>query len=336
VPLPDRDAWSYQQDGLLAVGVHTQLPRYGEDAEPLLAHHVPTGQGMIGVFDGSGGSGAAVAHTSALGTKRSGAWVGARVARSTVEKWFRDTVAEQVPLDVESLHQRLVAALCARRSPTKSKIVGTMRRELPTTMAAVHYACTGKVAECRVLWAGDSRAYTLSHQDGLHALSRDHTVETDALEQLRQDPPMTNVICADRPFEIESRTLKLILPTLLVVATDGFFGYVDTPAQFECHLLGTLRQASDGQNWAERLVTLVKSYSADDASLAIVALGYRDFRSMQADFLRRAEEVITSYGRLPDAADKDNDIRRQWQVRTWDSYRQGYEIWLRACTEGTV
>lgn len=315
--------------------MHTQLPGYGEDAEPLFAHHTQTKQGIIGVFDGSGGSGAAVAHTSARGTRRSGAWVGARVAKDTTENWFRDTVTDRAPLDVESLRQRLVTALCARRSPTRSKIVGTMRRELPTTMAAVHYARTGKWADCRVLWAGDSRAYTLSHNDGLLALSRDHTVETDALEQLLQDPPMTNVICADRPFEIESRALKLFLPTLLVVATDGFFGYVDTPAQFECHLLRTLQQATDGQDWAERLAVRVKSYSADDASLAVVALGYPNFRGMRADFRRRTEQVIDSYGRQPPTA-AGNDIRRQWQVRTWDSYRQKYETWLQAGTEGTV
>ncbi|MFE0024489.1 protein phosphatase 2C domain-containing protein [Amycolatopsis sp. NPDC059021] len=332
-PREDRQAWCHESDGVLAIGVQTQLPGYGEDAEPLLLHHVPTGEGLIGAFDGAGGAGAAMAYRSPQGKRRSGAWVGARVARAEVQKWFHTVARGQGPYDVELLRRHLHATLAQWRSPTRSKIVGTMRRELPTTMAAVLYRPRGSVVDCQVLWAGDSRAYVLAHNTGLHPLSRDHTVETDALEQLLQDPPMTNVICADRHFEIETRQVALDLPTVLVCATDGFFGYVATPAQFEWHLLNTLQQADNGLDWAKRLAGRVVSYSADDASLSLVASGYRDFRTLRAGFSRRADYVFRSYSGPPvGTVGQDGGLRR-WQAETWDKYRPNYELWLRQVDE---
>jgi serine/threonine protein phosphatase PrpC len=332
-PGGDRQVWCHESDDVLAVGVQTQLSGCGEDAEPLLLHHVPTGEGLIGTFDGSGGSGAAMAYRSPRGKPRSGAWVGARVARAGVQEWFRANTPGHGPYDVAPLRRHLHTTLTRWRRPTRSKIVGTMRRELPTTMASLLYRPHGSVVDCQVLWAGDSRVYALAHDTGLHALSRDHTVETDALEQLRQDPPMTNVICADRDFEIETHPITLAAPTVLLCATDGFFGYVDTPAQFERHLLSTLQHADNGLDWAERLSGRVMSYSADDASLSLVALGYRDFHALRASFRRRTDDVLRFYSGPPvDPADQDGG-RRRWQAETWDRYRPGYERWLRPVGE---
>lgn len=328
-----RTLWHHQGDGILAIGVHAPLPGHGEDAEPMLVHHTLSSQGIIGVFDGSGGSGAAPAYQSCDGAWRSGAWVGARVARATVEEWFRTRVQRDAPYDVQSLRQQCRSSLASRPRRRPSKIVGTMRRELPTTMAAVRYELREPRLGCQVLWAGDSRAYLLAHETGLHALSRDHTVETDALEQLLQDPPMTNVICADRDFEIESRTLMLTLPAVLVVATDGFFGYVDTPAQFECNLLTALAQADDAVDWARRLATAVQQYSGDDATLVAVALGYPGFVELRSRFLRRTQDITRWYDQTPAAAESDAATRRRWQFETWERYRPGYELWLEPAGE---
>ncbi|MET9732518.1 hypothetical protein ABZZ79_18275 [Streptomyces sp. NPDC006458] len=150
-----------------------------------------------------------------------------------------------------------------------------MRRQLPTTLAAVHYHVPegGSEVRLRPLWAGDSRAYLLTPDAGLQVLTRDHTHESDTLELLRSDPPMTNVVCADRDFEIDSHPLTHRLPCVLVVATDGFFGYVHTPADFEAVLLRGLHEAGTVGEWADLIRRDVESYTADDASLALVALG---------------------------------------------------------------
>ncbi len=154
-----------------------------------------------------------------------------------------------------------------------------------TTLAALRFRVTSGELACRALWAGDSRAYLLSERTGLHAVTRDHTLETDTLELLRSDPPMTNVAAADRDFVVDSQLMTRSLPCVLLAATDGFFGYVETPAHFECVLVGTLAGAGSATEWADHIRQQVQRYTGDDASLALVAVGYRDCAELRS--LRR-------------------------------------------------
>src|SRR4051794_25131780 len=56
--------WSEDQD-VQMLGVWTEKRTgLGEDAEPTMLHHFPSGRGMIGVYDGLGGSGARHAGTT--------------------------------------------------------------------------------------------------------------------------------------------------------------------------------------------------------------------------------------------------------------------------------
>ncbi|MEU8365028.1 hypothetical protein AB0C27_54335 [Nonomuraea sp. NPDC048882] len=343
--------WHYRDEGVMAVGVWTERrDGRGEDAEPLFAHRFAAAEGIVGVFDGLGGSGAGAACELRDGTRRSGAWVGSRLVRSGVLSWFMDgaartafadgearetatdgaaqktaqkTARKTVADETESLRTRLVEVLADVPAPPRGKIVSRMRRWLPTTMAAAHYRLGGEQAECRVLWAGDSRAYALSRGGGLQALTRDHTDETDSLQQLVQDPPMTNVICADQEFTIEEHVLLLPLPCVLVCATDGFFGYVETPAHFECHLLSTMRAAADEREWAERLARQVSGYTADDASLSLAALGYAGFAELRESFAPRSLEMEAHYPLVRPPA--EDAVAREWRARTWEDYRPDYE-----------
>jgi hypothetical protein len=214
-----------------------------------------------------------------------------------------------------------------------------MRRALPTTLAAVAYRLGDHTVRCRSLWAGDSRAYVLLPTSGLHALTRDHTAEEDALDQLRQDPPMTNVVCADRPFTIEAQPPhsygEFPLPCVLLSATDGFFGYVHTPAHFEHLLLNTLAHARDMADWADRLRTQVQGFTADDASLSLAALGFDSFPQIAEAFRVRHDAVTETYAKtFPERYGHDprvprgRDPLRYWQEQTWATYRPGYERYM--------
>ncbi|GAA3843038.1 hypothetical protein GCM10023083_87270 [Streptomyces phyllanthi] len=347
-PVPQR-IWRETREGLLALSVWTErVPGRGEDADPFVAHHWHSAQGLLAVFDGSGGAGAAPVWQASDGTSRTGAWAGARVARLATDCWFREVATGGEPADPESLREYLRYFL-ASAPQRRSKIGGTMRRQLPTTLAAVHYrlAASPDELELQPLWAGDSRAYVLRPDTGLQVLTRDHTRESDALELLRTDPPMTNLVCADREFEIDSRRLTCRLPCVLVAATDGFFGYVHTPADFESLLLRTLDEARHEDEWADRIRREVQSYTADDASIAVLALGYRGFEELRGTFAARLQEVTERYVRTrprgldrlaPGAADEPSAVPqdpaelsarvRDWQNRTWHAYRSGYETHL--------
>ncbi|MFG2602025.1 serine/threonine protein phosphatase [Streptomyces sp. NPDC048514] len=354
-PVPQR-IWCVDHDqmGLLALSVWTErMPGRGEDADPFVAYHLGSDQGMLAVFDGSGGAGAAPVWQASDGESRTSAWVGARVARLATDVWFHDVAADGEPATPETLREYLRFFL-GYAPQRRSKISGTMRRQLPTTLASVHYRLVGTrdrpELELRPLWAGDSRAYVLRSRSGLQVLTRDHTRESDALELLRTDPPMTNLVCADREFEIDGRSLTHPLPCVLVAATDGFFGYVHTPADFETLLLRTLHQAGTVGEWADLIRREVQAYTADDASLAVVALGYRGFKDLREHFAARLDEMTERYVRtrprgLDDhsspaggagpgpahAPDDPGDLParvRAWQDSTWHAYRAGYETHL--------
>ncbi len=340
-PAPPRLAWGADRAQLRAVSVWTErVPGRGEDAEPFVAHHWSTGQGLLAVFDGSGGAGAAPAWQAPDGTSRTSAWVGARTARLATECWFHDVTRDRQEVEPQSLHSYLKYFL--DKAPQRhSKIGGTMRRQLPTTLAGVHYqVAVGEAeVELRPLWAGDSRAYAMLPESGLHVLTRDHTRENDALELLRSDPPMTNLVCADRDFAIDTHNVVLPLPCVLVAATDGFFGYVHTPADFEHLLLRTLQQAGSATEWAHLLRREVESFTADDASLALTTLGYASFDDLRSRFTTRLERLTDqqSQGRpsvltaTPDpAADPYETAARvkAWQDQSWQAYRHDYESYL--------
>ncbi len=322
---PSHLTWSACDDRLQALAVWTERrPGHGEDAEPLAAYHRPTGNGLLAVFDGSGGSGAAPAWRAPEGPTYTGAWVGARLARLAAEIWFQRVVVSDEPDTPERLKYCLKRMLDAAPKTARSKITGSMRRVLPTTLAAVRYHLGDDGVRWQALWAGDSRSYALLPRSGLHALTRDDTHEDDTLAQLRQDPPMTNVICADRDFTLSVQHGVFREPCVLLSATDGFFGYVHTPAQFECVLLETLKQARDVGDWAELLRKAIQPTTGDDASLSLVALGFEEFPQLRRAFDERHDSVVRSEYRQVPLQDGEDAVRH-WQDRTWQSYRSEYE-----------
>ncbi|MGW5849659.1 serine/threonine protein phosphatase [Streptomyces sp. NPDC055254] len=323
-----RKIWGHGTTGLHAVAVWTErVPGRGEDAEPLLAYHLPTQRGLIGVFDGSGGSGSSPAWQAPDGTQRTNAWVGSRVARLATDCWFQEVTTAGEEADSAYLKGYL-DYFHAQAPQRRSKIVGRMRRQLPTTLAAIAFRLRPGRLEGQALWAGDSRAYLLDPQAGLQVLTRDHTEVSDALELLRSDPPMTNTVGSDRDFFVQEHAFEFALPCVLLTATDGFFGYVHTPADFEDTLLSTLRDANCETEWAELIRRSVEGYTADDASLGLIALGYKDFAHLRSAFAAR-QGFIAGFCRKnrPTSTDPAYAVRA-WQDGTWHDYRTGYEAYL--------
>ncbi len=308
-----------------AVGVWSEKRvGLGEDAEPLLLHNSAGNVGLLAVFDGVGGAGAASAGRSWLGNDRTGAWVGSRVARAATEEWFAHVAHEQVQ-SAESLRLHLIARLAEMWRSRRRKIVGSMRRELPTTVAALSYQATDDVVHWTALWAGDSRSYLLQSDAGLQQLTTDDAGVTDALALLIDDPPMTNYVCADRPFRINSAQDDASLLAVLVCATDGFFGYLDTPAAFEYVLLNTLSAAESVADWCRRIGDCVTGYTGDDASMALVAFGWSAFADLRAQFANRLAFIESEHWEpvRQSANDRVNYVASR--ERSWEGYRDSYE-----------
>lgn len=318
--------WQRFTSRLLTVGVWTEKSAgRGEDAHPLVLHNWRTYRGLTAVFDGLGGAGAGRAGHSADGVERSGAWVAAHSARGLVEEWFLATHEREAACDPVELRDHLAGRLSELKGTGRRKILGTMRRELPTTFAGIAYEVDGTDVRWQALWAGDSRCYLLDPFAGLQQLTRDDTESDDALTLLVEDPPMTNVVNAGGTFVVNEHRGSVGMPCLFVTATDGFFGYLDTPAEFEHVLLDTLVESADAADWGHRLAERVASYTGDDASLSAVAFGFTDFGHLREAFTRRAHVVLVGHVEPVRHVADDRDAFVAERADSWRRYREHYE-----------
>jgi serine/threonine protein phosphatase PrpC len=325
--------WDYATELVQVAAVWTEkIKGRGEDAPPTALSHC-AGRGVLAVYDGVGGAGARSVGSTPDQQEVSGAFVASRIAHFALEDWFV-TSGEQRPItDSAGLDSVILAGLRGTGIAPGSKVIGTIVRHLPTTLAAIEYELTAGGLNLVARWAGDSRAYVLDPAEGLHVVTRDDTGETDALNQLANDPPMTNMICADRPFRINEFPLIDVIqpPTVILCATDGFFHYVKTPAHFEYLLLDTMNMAASLHEWAARLAEHAQGSSKDDASLVIAAFGYHSFLDMQQAFAQRGHAVAEKY---IDPLYKPGTRRKQRQQPAtrqslWEEYRIGYEKLIR-------
>ncbi len=320
VPRGQARLWHHDERGFTALGVWTErVADHGEDADPLVLYKRSTGHGMVSVFDGVGGAGRAAAGRTTDGRVRTQAWVASRRVRALAEEWF---VLAQTGTGLgEHIAERLPTPAGGR-----TRVRGTIHREFPTTVAGLEFVVDGHEVRWHALWAGDSRCYVAEPGPGLQQLSRDDTDSSDALDLLVQDPPMTNMVSAGRAFALNMWTGSAPLPCLLVCATDGFFGYVPTPALFEHVLWDTLVGSHDVVHWASQLAERVRGYTGDDASLAVVALGFSGFGELRSAFRDRAAHLNTEHADVMDRVpDGDPAALAAARERSWHRYRPAYE-----------
>ncbi|MGW0516125.1 protein phosphatase 2C domain-containing protein [Crossiella sp. NPDC003009] len=315
--------WHHVEGTFIAVAVWTErIAGEGEDADPLVLFHRPSASGLLAVFDGVGGAGRALAGRTPSGRARTHAWLASRRVRGLVEEWFASNSADISPEALtRHISGRLATGVLQRR-----RMRGRLRRELPSTFAGlVFHSARGQIS-WHVLWAGDSRCYVAEPRAGLQQLSADDTEAADALALLLQDPPMTNMVHAGGSFAINRWRGVAQAPCVLITATDGFFGYVGTPAEFEHLLWETLLAARDAMDWSALLAERVNSYTKDDASIAIVALGFADFAALRASFPCRFDRLRTEHAEpMRRATSKGRAALVETREHSWLAYRDGYE-----------
>lgn len=311
------------------LGVWTEKrPGLGEDAEPTLLLRRSTRTGSIGVYDGLGGAGARSLGHSRDGRSISSAFAASRLAHLAVREWFVEGRDKKVPLE-----GRLREVFDGARPPGVLKVRGTMTKQLPTTIAMIDFE-PGERGGFRATarWAGDSRCYLLSPGLGLQQLSVDDSDENDPLLTLLADQPLTNQLAAGFPFQLHEQVVdRPAAGCMLLCATDGFFGYVASPAMFEYHLLRALAQAGNPHDWGGRLADWRHGTSGDDASLALVALGFDDFRGLRDGFRDRLDRLHREHAdplRRLEEADLDEAERDRrlddFREGSWARYRETY------------
>ena len=278
--------------------------------------------GMAAVFDGCGGSGARQHRDYA---DHSEAYMASRLCAGAVYECMQrnfpcnDSTEQFVQeMLVTAINDRLKSNI-PLESPSGIKISGL--RTLPSTMAAVLIrTCNDGSLEVSPIWAGDSRVYILD-ATGISQLTIDDSNQPDPMEGLYDDGTLTNVLCADKPIKLNCRTIHIRPPFMVIAASDGCFGYVSTPMEFEGMILHTMLESCNIAQWEDNMQKLIASFAGDDHTLLLASFGFGSFEAIQKSFSGRYDELRKTYlETVWETPWEDRNIRR----RLWADYRKNY------------
>ena len=293
---------------------------------------------VAAVFDGSGGIGSRkypkyMDHT--------GAYMASRAVSGALHDWFHESMEKSKEKSMESSGSGLAKGreaaaqmkeymLRAMRVVGKyggetSRIFGTMVKDFPTTAAIAVVRDTEDGTEIQCFWAGDSRVYLLD-RNGLAQLTEDDLEGKNAMSNLQSDGALTNVVSLDSSFEIHySRPLRFREKEAysIFAASDGCFGYVPTPMDFEDLLLGTLEESQSVNSFERKLDENIRSIAGDDYSLAWISFGYGDYPQMK-EVLKARRQLLQKDYIQPMVEDSSLEM----QEKLWTKYRVSYERFM--------
>lgn len=294
-------------------------PGSGEDSYFYMAKEE---EAIFGVFDGCGGSGAR-RYDKLQG--KTGAFMASRVIAGAVKDWFVSPCAfhEGKP-DLEALQtlMRTYLDLCKEQGDSASAIKGKLMLAFPTTAAIVMYVLHEGRLTAHCVWAGDSRCYKLD-ASGLMQLTEDDNGEQDAFENLTTDGVLTNVISAAKEIRLHTKQIELREPCFLFAATDGCFGYLSTPMEFEYLLLDTLLLSASAEDWERRIDEVLQTVAGDDYTLCGAPFGFGGFERLKAAMGARHAALYEKYIR------DIEDMTREEKRALWQDYAPHYTAHLR-------
>lgn len=278
-----------------------------EDSYAIGAHDKTV---LLSVFDGCGGSGAKVYETYGGHT---GAYLASRIASGVTYDWFQN---EELP---ELLEKHLENALQTykKNSRSNSGIRSSMAKDFPTTAVIANCQIEATQVEVEYLWCGDSRGFLLT-ADGLKQITVDDVQRTCDEPDMRSDGIMTSICSASKPFHLHEKKICYAVPCIVITATDGCFGYVESPIHFEILLLDTLLQSYSIEEWREKIFDILKRISADDYTLCLAGFGYADFDELKSAFKERHEFLMREY------LSKWNNSPEEQQRKMWLEYATDY------------
>lgn len=290
-----------------------KIPNNGEDAYLFSANSCAA---VVGAFDGCGGSGAK-RHAKLQG--KTGAYAASRIVSGTVKDWFSEC-GENNSLESEYvIKQRIKERLqiCHNAVGEESKLVSPIVKVFPTTAAFALFREEKEKVHVDYFWAGDSRVYLLN-SDGLAQLSVDDLSVPDAMENLYDDGVMTNVISKSKDFTIHHGRVAMDKPGIVFAATDGCFGYVSSPMEFEYMLLETLMDSNSISEWERKLSGAIGKVAGDDYTLSGIAIDHGTFEVLHANYINRANRLYSEY------ISKMNSQDREGKSDLWNRYKHNY------------
>lgn len=284
--------------------------------------------GMIGVFDGCGGAGAR-RHDYYSG--KTEAYMASRLCAGAFYDAFRNHCPLKMPVDEFAQQVLKTAAVeqLKRFQPPQDAgapvLRGSMVRTLPSTAAvAITQLLEDGSVKVSALWSGDSRVYILDQQ-GLAQLTVDDASVKDPMLNIYEDGVLRNLFASDRPVRLNCREVVVQPPFMVLTATDGCYGYVSTPMEFEGLLLQTLLGASSVAEWESTLADTIGSFAGDDHTMCLAAFGYQSFSQLQRSMEPRMQYLWENY--IQPLRDVPVE-QREPRFALWAYYKHDYARYL--------
>lgn len=298
------------------------LGKKGEDA--LACNFRRSDMHTQAVFDGCGGAGAWKYPEFDYAT---GAFISAQIISRTYYFWFK-TIPENDNINAEVLAKEfhdqalgILGLLKKRISPMG--VSGSLVKSFPCTASIAIISRDPEDDESLLLTAlncGDSRVYFLTPDYGLVQLTVDDSRgQPDPLESLRKSPSLSDMINADKDFSVKSRQISLKMPFAVICASDGVFGYVRSPMDFELMMLDCLMKTKTFSEFEGTFREEILSITGDDATCNISFYGWGGYEKVQKELFLRYEYVKS----LCDMIDKFQDpVKANLMIdRIWKEYK---------------
>ena len=272
--------------------------------------------GIMGAFDGCGGLGA---KTCPSVSNKTEAFLASRAVGAAVKQWFSSCATTAYEWNVEALKEQIISKLelCQNKtSDSGSRLRGSMVRPFPSTIALIAFKIVNGKLLTQHIWAGDSRTYVLD-KNGLGQISNDDIKGEDAMSNLTRDGALTNVISADKRFKLHSAEFVPKHPCIMFCATDGCFGYVSSPMEFELMILAALTNANNVAEWQQLLNDDIFNRSGDDQTLALAAFGFNEFSELKnyySDRYQAISRIVEKFG--------NGDPGKKQGL--WETYKPNY------------
>ena len=276
----------------------------------------------MGVFDGCGGLGCQqISFQSEAFPNHTSAWIASRIGAAVVESFFREngnqSFSRETVLELEQVLNETFQTL-KKKYWKDDGVSGSMRRNFPTTASII----VENLQEQNVffLWSGDSRGY-LCDKDGLAQITMDDIRfhATDAFANLYQDSAMTKQWNADRTISVHCKEIKEISPAIYICATDGCFGFLSSPMEFEHMLLSTLMESNTPEEWKENLIKKWFVHFGDDSTMTILTVGFEHFSDLKMFYQERLNTIEKIYG-----GSFSDEMNMQEREQLWQIYRKNY------------
>ena len=264
---------------------------------------------IIASMDGCGGSGSKKYENY---SGKSGAYIASRAVCGGVKTWFCESGNGSELNDY--IHKAL--NVCKKYADKGGRILGSLSKDFPTTAAIITGSFSANKIDAECFWAGDSRCYMLDAV-GLHQLTEDDLDGQDAMSNLTEDGVMTNVINASTSFEVHSKKLSFEKPCILLTATDGCFGYLRSPMEFEHLLVDSLIRSKSILEWKMILNHRMFDVTGDDYTLCVAVCGFKDFDKIRSYYAKRCAYISERY------INSTADINALWEV-----YKKDYSKYL--------